>query len=146
MAGGAGPGRGIVPEGHYHRNHQVNHNLPFKYNCECNHTHQKTPILLRLPIVSMIWIAALVKPVPALFQAKGTGGVALHVTKGAFLLIEHIPVSICAIYLVDVWCGKILNTGFGVIVDQGGNTVHPKVVWVETVILWVAVQGELGLE
>jgi hypothetical protein len=46
--------------------------------------HLSTP-----PIVStiLILISALVEPVPALFQAKGTGDVALRVTKGVFLLI-----------------------------------------------------------
>ncbi len=108
----------------------------------------ETPTIhfLTSPIEPTAAISALLESVPALFQSKGVGGVALHVTERLFHLIEKIPVGIRAIHTVNARCGKIPNKRFGIIVDQGGDTIQPKVMWKEDIIIRVAKRINLGLE
>jgi hypothetical protein len=98
------------------------------------------------PIEPAVAISALLESVPALFQSKGTGGLALHVTERLFHLIKKISVGIRTIHTVNGRCGEIPNARFGIIVDQGGDTIQPKVMWKEAVIVRVAKRIDLGLE
>jgi hypothetical protein len=147
MASGTGPGGGIGPEGHYHHDHQVNHGLPFEHHCDRDHAHQRSPYSIDTPYCIHDLDRGPGQTCPGLVPSKGHGGCSLARDKrGVPPCLAHPNWCICAMYLVDVWCGKIPNAGFGVIVDQGGNTIQPKVVWEETVIVWVMVQVDLSLE
>ena len=86
-----------------------------------------------------------------------TGGVALDVTKGKFVVVNripfvgrakrHIPVRSRTEGPVDTRGGEIPNTRFGVGVDQGRNAAKAQVVGkIAVITVNVAERIDLGLE
>ena len=77
-------------------------------------------------------IAIVVHPVVTLVQTEGRRSETLNVAIGLFVVGQH--------------SGNIPNACFGIIVDQSGNTIEPKVLGKVAVVVRVAIHIHLRLE
>jgi hypothetical protein len=91
-------------------------------------------------------IAIVVHPVVTLVKTEGTRSETLNVAIGLFVVGQRVPIKSCAIRAADTGSGNIRNACFGIIVDQSGDTIEPKVLGKVTVVVRVTVHIHLRLE
>ena len=91
-------------------------------------------------------IATVVHPVAILVQTEDTRSETLNVTIGLFVVVQRIPIKSCTVRVAGTGRCNISNTCFGIIVDQSGNTIEPKVLGKVTVVVRVAIHINLCLE
>ena len=70
----------------------------------------------------------------------------LNVAIGLFVVGQRVPIESCAIRAADTGSGNIPNACFGIIVDQSGDTIEPKVLGKVTVDVRVTIHIHLRLE
>ena len=105
-------------------------------------TRETPPVQLAMAAA----IAIVVHPVVTLVQTEGTRSETLNVLIWLFVVGQRVPIKSCAIRASDTGSGNIPNACFGIIVDQSGNTIEPKVLGKVTVVVRVTVHIHLRLE
>jgi hypothetical protein len=91
-------------------------------------------------------IAIVVHLVVTLVQTEDRRSETLNVAIGLFVVSQRVPIESCAIRAADTGSGNIPNVCSGIIVDQSGNTIEPKVLGKVTIVVRVAIHIHLRLE